>query len=357
VKKLAIVGSGPLTRGNAPFDDPSFDIWVFNEAGNSAWCRRWTAVFQMHEPEIYSGHNTKDANHWQWLQRRHDKPIYMQEIDPRVPSSVRYPIEDAIRLCGVKMFPTTFAYMAALAILDGYQEVRVFGIELSATEYEYQAKGYAFWLGFLMGHLGPGNVDSEILHVENNLFDVPLYGYEGNYAFGVEYFAERIQLLDAEWNAANKHAKNVRKAIERALSGKDYDTVKRLIGTDYQEAIMKCGEAAGALTEAERYEKFGERYADRGGFEFSAASAQRNGEVKRAAMYSALGQVEYVWNVWRQTNNENAAGQLSVLIDAFGRLSEEVGVLLGVYQENIRYIRLYDDKARAGGKVLMEAAR
>jgi hypothetical protein len=45
------------------------------------------------------------------------------------------------------------------------------------------------------------------------------------------------------------------------------------------------------------------------------------------------------------------------LIDAFGRLSEEVGVLLGVYQENIRYIRLYDDKARAGGKVLMEAAR
>ena len=154
--KLAIVGSGPDTREQAPFDDPSFDIWIFNEAANAPWCRRWSACFQMHEPEIYAGHNTKDPHHWEWLQQAHGKPIYMQEQDPRVRDSVRYPLEDAQALAGVQMFPTTFAYMAALAILQGYTEIRIFGVELSASEYQYQANGYLFWFGFLRGRLGWG---------------------------------------------------------------------------------------------------------------------------------------------------------------------------------------------------------
>lgn len=349
LKKLAIVGSGTATRGNAPFDDPAYDIWVFNEAANSEWCLRWTACFQMHEPEIYTGHNTKDPAHWTWLKQRHGKPIYMQERDPRVPDSIAYPLQQAIDLCGVRLFPTTFAYMAALAVLQGYEEISIFGVELSASEYEYQANGYLFWFGFLRGRLGVENVDSAVLYLEKNIFEVPLYGYEGNYAFGVEYFAKRAAALDAEWRAAEKHALSMRKIIERDMLRTNYDELPPHI-REYSKAVQTCGELAGALAEAERYQTFGNRYADRGGFEFAGASAQRDGEEQRILLYMALGKIEYVWNVLRQSKNLQAAAQLSALIQSAGKQAEATGALLGKYRENIKYIMEYDAMNQANGR-------
>jgi hypothetical protein len=354
LKKLAIVGSGPETRELAPFNDPSVDIWVFNEAANSAWCKRWDACFQMHEPDIYQGHNTKDAHHWEWLQQKHGKPVYMQEVDPLIPDSVRYPLEDAKALAGVQMFPTTFAYMAAFAIMQGYEQIGFWGVELSASEYQYQANGYLFWFGFLRGRLGAENVDSAVLHVGKNIFEVPLYGYEGNYAFGVEYFAERVRLLDNQWNAANKSAMNIRKAIERAIERSDCNKVPDLVKS-YQASIMECGEYAGALAEAERYQTFGSRYADRGGFESTAARAQMDGEAKRVLMWTALGKAEYIWNVWNQSKSAAAGNQLITAINQVGELAQETGAILGMYHENISYINKYDDAVQAGGAVLLEA--
>ena len=81
MNKLAIVGTHPNTRANAPYDDQNFDIWVFNEApqfypgahpkdADKDWCLRWTGCFQLHEPEVYmSPNNFVDKTHWQWLQQ------------------------------------------------------------------------------------------------------------------------------------------------------------------------------------------------------------------------------------------------------------------------------------------------
>lgn len=348
MNKLAIVGSGPDTRDNAPWEDPEYDVWVFNEAGNHPWCKRWDAVFQMHEPEIYQGHNTKDANHWDWLQQAHGKPIYMQEVDPLVPDSVAYPLDEAKALAGVRMFPTTFAYMAALAILQGYKEIKIFGVELSATEYKYQAAGYYFWFGFLRGRLGAENVDSAILHVGNNLFELPLYGYEGNYAFGVDHFADRARCLDNEWQAAERNAKNIKKAIERAVEKREADKITQYV-KDFQAAMLLSGEKAGALAEAERYQTFGSRYADRGGFESAAAKAQQLGESKKPFVWHYSGMIEYVWNVWKQNNSAQAKQQMFTFIDAMGTLAYETGAALGVYKENAGYMMKYDDMAQANG--------
>jgi hypothetical protein len=352
LKKLAIVGSGSKTRDNAPFDDLSFDIWVFNEAAQSEWCKRWSAVFQMHEPEIYTGHNTKNAEHWNWLQQRHGKPIYMQEHDPRVPDSIEYPLQAARDLCGVQMFTTTFAYMAALALLQGYEVIKIYGVELSASEYEYQANGYLFWFGFLRGRLGVDNVDSAVLHLDKNIFYAPLYGYEGNYAFGADYFRERAKTLEAQWNAAEKNAKNIQKAIERAVDDNKTEKVVQLT-KDYQDVMTTCGEYAGALAEAERYATFGDRYADRGGFELQAATAQQEGEYKKSLMFHAGGKVEYVWNVWKQIPNKNSASQLLMLIGQMSQLAYDTGAQLGKYKENIMYIMKYDSIVKAGGAVLL----
>lgn len=347
LKHLAIVGSDPDTRHLAPFDNPSIDIWVFNEAGNHEWCKRWSAVFQMHPPNIYKGHNTKDPRHWDWLQQSHGKPIYMQAVDPQVPDSIAYPLDEARKLAGVKMFSSTFAYMAALAVMQGYECIDIYGVGLSSSEYQYQAQSYQFWYGFLRGRLGD-NVSNAVTYLERNIFDAPLYGYDGNFSFGAEYFAERAKRHNASWQAAEKHLQNSRKAIDRAIEKQEFDKVKTLYSL-FQQSAMECGEYAGRESEAARYQTFGERDADRGGFERSAAQAQRDGEAKRPEIWHYGGMIEYVWNIWQQTKNAAAANQLSSFISKMGATAYDVGALMGAYKENIEYINKYDEAALAVG--------
>jgi hypothetical protein len=350
LKKLAIVGSGSNTRDAAPWTDESFDIWVFNEAANHTWCKRWDAVFQMHEPEIYTGHNTKDEHHWDWLQQEHGKPIYMQERDERVPDSVRFPLEDAIELTGFDYFASTFAYMAALADLQGYEVVHIYGIELSFSEYQYQADCWRFWIGYLKGRLGANNV---VLNSGLNLFESPRYGYDGNFAFGEDYFAQRATLLEGQWNAASKNLRNMKKAIERAVANKEHEKVQQLI-VQFRDACLATGELSGALSEAQRYQTFGNRYADRGGFEYSAAKAQRDGEAKKFLVWHLGGMIEYIWNVWKQTDAQQAKDQMMEFIGRMSGTAENVGALLGMYHENISYIMKYDAMVQANGGLKKE---
>lgn len=351
MKTLAIVGSDPNSRHLAPYDDPSIDIWVFNEAGNHPWCKRWSAVFQMHDPNIYKGTNTKDPNHWEWLQQDHRRPIYMQTVDPLVPNSVRYPIEAAERLAGAEMFTTTFAYMAALAIMQGYGRIEIYGMGLSSSEYDYQRFGFSYWVGFLRGRLGAENVVNTITHMDRDIFQSPRYGYEGNHTFGAEYYAQRAELHGNSWKAAEKNLKNLRERIGEVVDQYDCGKMPELI-RQYQAAAMLSGEHAGALSEAERYQKFGSRYADRGGFENAAAQAQQEIEPNRTQIYYYGGMLDYVWNVWKQ--NRAAERQLPALVDKIGEAAYKTGAMLGMYNENVGYLKKYDTVANAGGRTLLE---
>lgn len=351
-KKLAIVGSDPAGRDKAPYDDPSFDIWVFNEAGNHKWCKRWTTVFQMHHPNIYKGHNTKDPKHWEWLQRKHGKPIYMQDADPEIPDSVKFPMEEACQLAGAEMFGSTFSYMAAMAVVLDYEYIEIHGMGLSSSEYDYQKFSYVFWLGFLRGKLGAENVRNVITYLGREIGASPRYGYEGNFSFGSDYFANRARVHLAEFESAEKNLQNMKKALDKALDRNEFDEVQRLT-LQYQAAAMKAGEHSGALSEAERYQKFGSRYADRGGFENAGARAQQDGEAKKPLIWHYGGMAEYAWNVWKQNKQDAARKQLSGFITQMGKSAYETGAMLGIFRENVEYINKYDLAAHAGGEVLL----
>jgi hypothetical protein len=180
-KKLAIVGAQEKTRGNAPWNDDSFDIWLFNEWANANWCQRWDAVLQLHKPKVYKGSNENDPMHWAWLQKEHEKPIYMQKVDPLVPDSVEYPYE-AIRThdltyngIEVENVKATASFAMALAIHLGYEEIHIYGIEMEhSSEYHSQQPNFAYWVGVANGK--GIKVD---LHCSKRLFDGPVYGYEG----------------------------------------------------------------------------------------------------------------------------------------------------------------------------------
>ncbi|CAK0770138.1 conserved hypothetical protein [Gammaproteobacteria bacterium] len=344
MKKLAIVGSGTLTRDNAPWDDMTYDIWVINESACQPWCKRWNGNFQLHIPEIYKQANHRYPGYWEWLQQDHGAPIYMQNVDPDVPNSVRYPIEDAIALSGETYLTSTIAEMIALAVLEGYEDVSFYGVELSSTEYQYQADCYRYWIGFLKGLLGPEHV-----HVESSrhLFTDKIYGFEGAIVFERENFAKRAAALDAEWTAANRHLEGMKRTVEIRVNAGKHAQLPETVAA-YRAAAEKTGMAAGALSEAERYMAMGSP-ADRGTFESAAAQAQRTHEQKRLEMYTTLGKIEYVGNVFKQTGDQRAAKQLLQFLGELGKQAYDYGAMEGVYSENQAYIKVYDSAARASG--------
>jgi hypothetical protein len=181
-----------------------------------------------------------------------------------------------------------------------------------------------------------------------------MYGYDGNFAFGSDYFARRANDLYNEFTAAQRKIESIRASIGRAVQHLEYDHVVKL-SEEYQSAALECGETSGALSEAERYQKFGDRYADRGGFEFAAASGQIEAEKTRVQMYAQAGKAEYVWNVWKQTKNPVAAQQLLQIIGAMGEFAEKTGATIGIYKENLSYMAAYDGMVRANGGVKVMA--
>jgi len=364
MKKLAIVGTHPDTRDNAPWNDGDFDIWVFNEAAMAnpietpddpakQWCKRWDACFQMHKPEIYtSPFNRSNTNHWDWLQKQHgDRPIYMQEQDPRVPNSCIYPLGQAVALTGEKYFTSSFAYALALAAIQERTYIEIYGSDLvSNTEYSYQAECFKFWLAYLRGR-----GVTVVMKCWSNAFIAPMYGYEGEVQLGTEYYKERIRHHNSSWQSADKNLSNIKKAIQKHLDHKEWQKVKDLI-LSYQEAASQCGAYSGSMSEAERYSNYGERAIYRQEYEYSMARSQKDGENKRVMMYHVGGMVEYVWNIVNQTGHPKAITQLSEFIWTMGRHAYDAGAMKGVFDENAVYMNLFDGLMRAaGGKKSLEA--
>lgn len=342
MNKLAIVGSG-ITRDNAPFDDDSFDIWVFNEAPMYEWCKRYTASFQLHKANIYAGNNVKQPEYWNWLQKE-TKPVFMNKQDDRVPGCEVYPLQQALDLGGFKFFGMTISYALALGILKGYKQIEVWGVELSATEYKYGMDTWSFWVGFAKGRLG----NNFILHSGEKLFNAPLYGLEGGADFESDYFTNRITYLDNGWKSADKLLKNYKKLFEKYISKNEFEKTINLF-VDFEKAALQAGEYAGALSEAEKWQ---DKPVSRNEFETSAAKSQRDGDDKRSLMLHNGGMVEYVLMAWKQTGDKNAAKQLMDFLDRHLVLAYDAGAYHGAFIENQGYIMKYDDLVRAnGGKI------
>lgn len=341
MNKLAIVGTHPDTRGLAPFDNKDFDIWVFNEAPMAEWCKRYDVSFQLHIPDVYTGHNTKNANYWEWLQENHGKPVYMQDKDERVPDSVKFPLDDVLKLGGVRLFGLSNAYALALALLQGYKYIEIYGVDLSASEYKYGANSWRFWVGFAKGMLGTDNV---VLKSGQLMFQATLYGYEGIIDFGAAYFKERCSYNDNGWIAADKALNNALTAITKALKKNEFEKLPELI-KNYEEQAEITGTYAGALAEAEKY--LGQNtLADRGQFEYVTAKCQIDGEENKALKYHHSGIVEYIWNVLRQTHSEQAKKPFIDALTEYGNAAYETGVMYGMMKENMLYMDKYDGIAK-----------
>ena len=198
IKRVCVLGMAESSRHLAPFDDLSIPIWVINESYRHAggdgkpWLKRWDRLFQMHKTFDYRRpNNQNDPKHWEWLREQPGpgeagfKPIYMQEVDPEVPASVKYPKDEIVarflpdyrRIVDggeeqIEYFGSSVEYMLALALYEDYDEIQIWGVEMASnTEYRDQRASGSFWLGVAGQHA------KLVLPANCSLLKGPLYGY------------------------------------------------------------------------------------------------------------------------------------------------------------------------------------
>lgn len=184
--KVAIVGTAPTSKMLAPFDDPSWQIWACS-AGNMNQLPRVNVWYEMHAiNEMMAPENRAMAEpFFAWLKQQSDAGMFdivMLEFNKFVPKAVPYPRDRMISLFGRNWFTSTVAYMMAVAIANGAQEIALFGVDMAADQEHYQAQraGCVRFIEIAMERGIKVHVPDESCL----LASTPMYGYWEGTPFG-----------------------------------------------------------------------------------------------------------------------------------------------------------------------------
>ncbi len=153
---MAIVGFAPNTRQLSPWNNPTVDLFGINEGYSFKWWKQKTenvaGWFQLHKRESFMRpDNHNDSGHSKWLRKKHNFPIFMQDVYSDIPSSVRFPIEDIVSNYG-RYWRSTLAYIIAWAQLVGYKRLEIYGFEMASdSEYWGQRANACYIIGKVKG--------------------------------------------------------------------------------------------------------------------------------------------------------------------------------------------------------------
>lgn len=142
-KGIAILGSQPVTKMAAPYDDPEWLIYACSPDNSPAGRQgvvppRWDVWFELHKP---IAHTTRSYSYLRWLEQQ-DCPKIMRDKEAikLFPKATLYPEEELKNEFGWPIFTSSVAYMLAKAIKDcealGIKQIGLFGI-LQAANTEY----------------------------------------------------------------------------------------------------------------------------------------------------------------------------------------------------------------------------
>lgn len=147
-KTVAMVGHSPSTRDQAPFADPTAEIWTMNDA--HVWIPRADRWFELHSESVFRSLSRRTAGYVDFL-RQFRGPVYMQDAFMDMPTSVRYPLEYMVQKYG-RVFSSSFSWMLAMAIEEQYTRIEIYGCDLASnTEYAEQRESTGYWIGLARG--------------------------------------------------------------------------------------------------------------------------------------------------------------------------------------------------------------
>ncbi|GAG52607.1 unnamed protein product, partial [marine sediment metagenome] len=159
--KVCIVGCSDSCK-QTPFDRADeFEFWGVN---NLMWTlpgQAWTRWFEIHQIEqneqgIWERRgdpNFRNLTVDQYLDQlaKLNIPIFMREINPKVPTSILMPYDALADKFG-RYFTNTISWEIAMGIAMGFKEIRIYGVDMAVdTEYGHQRPSCEYFLGVAAG--------------------------------------------------------------------------------------------------------------------------------------------------------------------------------------------------------------
>lgn len=179
LKRCAIVGTAQSWKA-CPYDDPTLEVWALNDAYMIGIPRanRWYDLHPFHQmvfrtekivnpADVPVGCYLRPQGHLDWLRTR-PMPVFLAEARKDFPTSQTFPVQAIVDfwqpfwpwrltrtkqvLAGPDYEVSTPSWMLMQAVMEGYQEIHVYGIHL-ATQWEYlqQRPNFEFLLGVASG--------------------------------------------------------------------------------------------------------------------------------------------------------------------------------------------------------------
>lgn len=129
------------------------ECWILGASYQRQGDGPWTRCFDVHPvfPTVhYPGILVKRPEAWAWYQRQ-TKPIYLLAADQAIPASVAYPRVAVTRTLGgrgAQAFSSSLDWMMALALCEGFDEIRLEGVRMvGPEEWQIQREMLAYWIG------------------------------------------------------------------------------------------------------------------------------------------------------------------------------------------------------------------
>jgi hypothetical protein len=186
--KIALIGTAPSSRALAPFNDPSWTIWACSP-GNMGQLPRIDVWFEIHSNLLWPENRSYGEPYLKWLSEQ-TFPVYMQDTSQLARATV-YPKDRMVELFGKYFFTSSFAWMLALAIDFGANEIALYGIDMaSRDEYILQRPGGHYFI-----ELARQRGIKVTVPPESDLAQPPpLYGYSEANPFGRKLAARRAEI-------------------------------------------------------------------------------------------------------------------------------------------------------------------
>lgn len=234
--KIALIGTAPSSRMLAPYHDPSWQIWACSP-GNQGQLPRVDVWFELHGNLHWPENASYGLPYIEWLKTL-KIPLYMQD-QRYCPNATAYPMQEMVDKFGPDFFTSSFAWMMALAIHKGANEIALFGIDMaSRDEYVLQRPGF-YYFKYRAEQLGIKVWAPN----ESDIMQHPgLYGFSEVTPFGRKILARKKELHDRVVAAKQQIAQiqHTVTYLEGALEDCDYmESIWMGLGSDGVARINK----------------------------------------------------------------------------------------------------------------------
>jgi hypothetical protein len=196
--KVAILGTVPVSKMMAPFDDKEWEIWVCSP-GNRGAIPRVTRWFEIHGVVDMMGpeNNGWRDEYFAWLKTQ-TFPVYMQEPNDLLPQAQVFPAKallDEFGRFGRMSFTSSISWMIAFAIHQGATEIGIYGVDMAADQEAYSSQKAGclnmMWLADQRGIKVTVPLESCLATMP------PLYGYAEASRMGRKLVVRELEIAKA----------------------------------------------------------------------------------------------------------------------------------------------------------------